>query len=128
MWRFWIDVGGTFTDTLAVSPDGKQLQSKVLSSGLTKGRIVKIGSDGALVSDSFDDADEGFWNGVTLRLVDDAGRTVSTHIVESFSCLGSNQAFVVTPSIHPDSVEVAKAIELDADVHAPVVALSLIHI
>ena len=123
MWRFWIDVGGTFTDTLAVSPDGKQLQSKVLSSGLTKGRIVKIGSDGALVSDSFDDADEGFWNGVTLRLVDDAGRTVSTHIVESFSCLGSNQAFVVTPSIHPDSVEVAKAIELDADVHAPVVAI-----
>ena len=123
MWRFWIDVGGTFTDTLAVSPEGQRLQSKVLSSGLTKGRIVRIDSKDVLVSDSFDDAAEGFWNGVTLRLVDAAGQTVSSHTVDSFLSSGGNQTFAVSPSIDGDKAQLARGIELDAGVHAPVVAI-----
>ncbi len=123
MWRFWIDVGGTFTDTLAVSPKGDRFQSKVLSSGLTKGRVVRIGSDSALISDSFQDAEDGFWNGVTLRLVDDAGHTVASHTVESFSSLGDKQAFVVSPKIDPSHLAATRSFELDAGAHAPVVAI-----
>ena len=38
-WEFWIDVGGTFTDCLAKTPDGAIRQHKLLSSGVTKGRV-----------------------------------------------------------------------------------------
>nr|MBC8188487.1 hypothetical protein [Pseudomonadota bacterium] len=31
-WQFWIDRGGTFTDCLAISPDGQEFAAKVLSS------------------------------------------------------------------------------------------------
>ena len=30
-WSFWIDRGGTFTDTLALNPNGRILSSKFLS-------------------------------------------------------------------------------------------------
>ena len=36
-WRFWIDVGGTFTDVLALGPDGRTRVIKVLSSGSLSG-------------------------------------------------------------------------------------------
>src|SRR6476660_321653 len=38
-WEFWIDVGGTFTDCLAKAPDGSIRRHKLLSSGVTKGRV-----------------------------------------------------------------------------------------
>ena len=123
MWRFWIDVGGTFTDTLAVSPDGRRLHSKVLSSALTKGRIVEIESPIAMVSDSFEDADEGFWNGVDLRLVDAGGATLSLHTVDSFSLSGAQQKFAISPPIDSEDATLARGIELDAGVHAPIVAI-----
>ena len=123
MWQFWIDVGGTFTDTLAVSPEGRRLQSKVLSSGLTKGRILGIESAEVIVSDSFADAQEGFWIGVTLRLVDAVGQTLCSHTVESFSLSGDQQRFTVTPSIDIENTDRARAIELEAGVHAPIIAI-----
>ena len=123
MWRFWIDVGGTFTDTLAISPDGSRLQSKVLSSGLTKGTIVDFESANVVVSDSFEDAEEGFWNGVTLRLVDAGGQTVSSHTVESFLSSDGSQTFAISPPVDSGSAELGRGIELDAGVHAPVVAI-----
>ena len=30
-WRFWIDRGGTFTDVVALRPDGTRLTAKMLS-------------------------------------------------------------------------------------------------
>ena len=33
-WRFWIDVGGTFTDCIACRPDGTLATHKLLSIGL----------------------------------------------------------------------------------------------
>jgi 5-oxoprolinase (ATP-hydrolysing) len=123
MWKFWIDVGGTFTDTLAVSPEGSRLQSKVLSSGLTKGSILRIQSACEIVSDSFGDAEEGFWNGVTLRVVDAEGQAISSHTVESFSLLGDLQKLSVAPLIDACNAELAQGIELDAGVHAPIIAI-----
>ncbi len=32
-WQFWIDVGGTFTDCLGISPDGQWHRRKILSAG-----------------------------------------------------------------------------------------------
>ncbi len=39
-WQFWIDVGGTFTDCVALSPAGEVKTLKVLSSGAIKGIVT----------------------------------------------------------------------------------------
>ncbi|MEM9410195.1 MAG: hydantoinase/oxoprolinase N-terminal domain-containing protein, partial [Planctomycetota bacterium] len=44
-WQFWIDVGGTFTDCLAQSPDGNEQVTKVLSSGVVKGNGVRASNN-----------------------------------------------------------------------------------
>lgn len=123
MWQFWIDVGGTFTDTVAVSPSGRRFESKVLSSGLTKGRVLGIEFANEIISDSFEDVEDGFWVGVTLILVDAQGHEISSHSVESFTLLEGQQRFAVSPQITTENVDRANAIELDAGVHAPIVAI-----
>ncbi|MBR9920091.1 MAG: 5-oxoprolinase [Bacteroidetes bacterium] len=41
MWQIQADTGGTFTDCIAISPDGKWLRTKVLSSGVLRATIQK---------------------------------------------------------------------------------------
>ncbi len=48
-WEFWIDVGGTFTDTLARAPDGHTQRLKLLSSGVVKGQVADGSSSDAIV-------------------------------------------------------------------------------
>lgn len=40
-WRIWIDTGGTFTDCLAVGPEGSLHRAKVLSTSAVRGRIAE---------------------------------------------------------------------------------------
>jgi len=40
-WHINIDTGGTFTDCIAISPEGNIYRAKVLSSGKLRGRILK---------------------------------------------------------------------------------------
>ena len=50
IWRFWIDVGGTFTDCLARSPTGELSWTKVLSSGRVQAVVESAEADRATVS------------------------------------------------------------------------------
>ena len=43
-WRFWIDRGGTFTDSIALDPTGKLLISKHLSINPSKYKDATIHS------------------------------------------------------------------------------------
>ena len=125
-WRFWIDVGGTFTDCLATAPDGRSLQSKVLSSGLTKGTIDRFESEEGmvvLVSHSFSDSPDGFWNGAKLRFVDDKGQTIAENRVKQFRADLRDSSFLLTQPIDRQVTQTATGIEIDAGVHAPVVAI-----
>ena len=45
-WKFWIDTGGTFTDCLAIPPDGEMKRIKVLSSAALRGKITGVESNG----------------------------------------------------------------------------------
>ncbi len=38
-WRIRVDTGGTFTDCLAIAPDGAVHRAKVLSSSALRGRV-----------------------------------------------------------------------------------------
>ena len=43
-WKIWVDTGGTFTDCLAESPNGKIIRQKVLSSSCLRGTLTAINS------------------------------------------------------------------------------------
>jgi 5-oxoprolinase (ATP-hydrolysing) len=40
-WQLWIDTGGTFTDCISISPEGKKERIKVLSSATLRAVIIK---------------------------------------------------------------------------------------
>ncbi|MDX1969722.1 MAG: hydantoinase B/oxoprolinase family protein [Planctomycetaceae bacterium] len=76
-WQFWIDVGGTFTDCLAVSPAGTTRVIKVLSSGRVKGALIAneaTALNGIPTTLATNVAD--FWRGYELFALDGAGRVI----------------------------------------------------
>ena len=40
-WQIWIDTGGTFTDCIAINPNGQKSRLKVLSNGCLRGKILQ---------------------------------------------------------------------------------------
>lgn len=68
--EFWIDVGGTFTDSFARRDDGTLVHYKVLSSGVIKGAVA-AGSTASSIVDPARAADPAeIWSGFRLRLLD----------------------------------------------------------
>jgi 5-oxoprolinase (ATP-hydrolysing) len=83
-WQFWIDVGGTFTDCVAVAPDGQQHRVKVLSSGQTYG-TAGVGSTGKQILDPARREDRReFWRGYRLQLIDARGEPIDEAPVARF--------------------------------------------
>jgi 5-oxoprolinase (ATP-hydrolysing) len=66
-WRIWIDTGGTFTDALALDPEGRLHRAKVLSSGVLRARIAD--RDGLLQVrlDGEWSLPDGFFGGAELK-------------------------------------------------------------
>ncbi|MFQ5495251.1 MAG: hydantoinase/oxoprolinase N-terminal domain-containing protein, partial [Phycisphaerae bacterium] len=66
--QFFIDVGGTFTDVVALRDDGSPATWKLLSSGVIRG-VVEAGSTPGCIIDSRRVGDPvGFWIGYTLTV------------------------------------------------------------
>src|SRR5438132_1108576 len=86
-WQFWLDVGGTFTDCLARTPDGRLLRRKVLSSGVIKG-VAASGSTAAGLLDPARIEPDGFWVDYKLRLIDQRGKTFAESTVARSSADG----------------------------------------
>ena len=66
-WEFWIDVGGTFTDCLARSPDGVLRREKLLSSGLVPGCIGSLRAAG-FCDHAARHLPDQFWQGCRLAI------------------------------------------------------------
>lgn len=119
-WEFWIDVGGTFTDCIARSPDDRLVECKVLSSGVTKRRLAEaLGPvsfrDAAAVHDA-----EGFWIGYELRFLDSQGQPFFNTRVTAFDArLG---AFTAAAPL-PVPLEPGLAFELASGEEAPILAI-----
>jgi len=82
--EFWIDVGGTFTDCLMKSPEGRLTTYKVLSSGITKGRVTEIVGERQLHDVARVGDPVGFWVGYTLTLLDETGAASQSYRVAAF--------------------------------------------
>ena len=119
-WEFWIDVGGTFTDCIARSPDDELITVKILSSGIAKGQVESI-IENKRITDStrLGDPPE-FWVGYELRFLDDGGTVVQTSQVSEFDSgtgtltLAESLVNFITPGVR---------YELSSDEEAPILAI-----
>jgi 5-oxoprolinase (ATP-hydrolysing) len=118
--EFWIDVGGTFTDSFARMPDGELKHYKVLSSGVIKGSLA-AGSTRAQVFDPARASDPpGMWSDFEFVLLDEDGHPLERARVASF--LADKGAFVLDPPLTHEPV-VGRGYELSAGMAAPLVAI-----
>src|SRR5262245_17039264 len=84
-WEFWIDVGGTFTDSFARTPAGTLAHYKLLSSGVIKGAVAQ-GSSRTRIVDPARAADpDQIWSAFRFRLFDDRGAVEFETTVARFS-------------------------------------------
>jgi 5-oxoprolinase (ATP-hydrolysing) len=114
LWKFWIDVGGTFTDCLAQNQVTHEfVQTKILSSGLTQGRLL-FGSQGFLVETGFGD---GFWTGAKFRVLCDSGNVIDSSAVTGYD---SESGRLQLDSIEADD---GHRYELDSGLPAPIIAI-----
>ncbi|HEX4499537.1 MAG TPA: hydantoinase/oxoprolinase family protein [Thermoanaerobaculia bacterium] len=68
-WKIWIDTGGTFTDCLAVDPQGRLHRAKVLSTSAVRGRIAGPAGESAVRLATPWDLPPGFFRGFSFRLL-----------------------------------------------------------
>ena len=115
-WRIWVDTGGTFTDCLAVDPQGRMSRVKVLSSSSLRGRLGATTGSGGVTVDIEPAGARGLLAGCRMRLLTDPGRawTVREHRDSELVLDG-------VPPFVPGA-----AVELRAPVEAPVLAAHLV--
>lgn len=77
VWQVWVDTGGTFTDCVAIDPNGRTHRVKVLSSGVLRATVRDLaGSRELLLKERWSLPDD-FFAGFVLRSLGDESRTVS---------------------------------------------------
>jgi len=119
-WEFWIDVGGTFADCIAISPGGRFETCKMLSSGVVKGKIDSLHSkmsffDASRLGDPVD-----FWNGYRLRFMDSDGEVLEENRVQSFD--PEKKVIALEHSVS-EKISVRSPYELFSEEEAPVLAI-----
>src|ERR1043166_5857540 len=84
IWRFFIDVGGTFTDVVAVAPDGRLRTHKLLTTGAVRGQGT-VSSDGKRITDSTRIGDPpDFWLGYAFEMLQQYHSITSPNYVSAF--------------------------------------------
>jgi len=71
-WQIWIDTGGTFTDCIAVDPQGNTSMTKVLSSSRLRGRLLEqLGEKRYRLSENWRMAGDDLFTGYDFYLLGD---------------------------------------------------------
>ncbi|RME41820.1 MAG: hydantoinase, partial [Planctomycetota bacterium] len=120
-WRFFIDVGGTFTDVLACAPDGRVRTFKLLSSGAVRGRVGAGSAADRLCDPARIGDPPGVWTGYRVTLLHRPG--IRARVRTFDSCGGS---FLLDAPLDPrggaDDL-IGRVYELSSDEPAPVTAI-----
>ena len=119
-WSFYVDTGGTFTDCLGCSPDGKWFRAKVLSRGSLSAEAVEQTPDRRLKISKTDNWPEDFPVGFTIKIAGE--ENFSTRINRWDP---SSQELILEDSL-PAGVDLPIAIELESGWEAPVLGMRLI--
>ena len=116
-WQFWIDVGGTFTDCIGITPTGELRQFKTLSSGITKGTIQTATTFS--ISDSLRASDPAdFWVKAMCRLFSANSEVLEIATVAAFE--PSTATFTFSQPIRTAD---AVSYELNLGLPAPILAI-----
>ncbi len=82
-WQFWIDVGGTFTDCVGLSPTGQVFEWKALSSGAVKGTVESQPDPGSIVDPHRIGDHPHFWSDWTIEFSDGTAKRHSLQVLDS---------------------------------------------
>jgi 5-oxoprolinase (ATP-hydrolysing) len=118
-WLFSADTGGTFTDCIARSPDGRLLVEKVLSSSAVKGRIGAGSHPGEIIDPDRRGEPQDFYRGFEIVLIDGAGAPIEARRAARFD--GARGALV--PDAAFSAPLAAAAYELRSPEEAPLFAV-----
>ncbi len=99
LWQFFIDVGGTFTDVVAHTPNNQLTTHKLLSSGVIRGTVQSASPNWIQDDRRILDPVHG-WVGYNLTIIN----PISPHT------LGAR------PVVIPESARAASVISLDVEV------------
>ena len=113
-WEFWIDVGGTFTDCLALLPDGTIRTHKLLSSGAYKGAVAPGSNRRSIVDPERRGDPVGFFDGFTLST--GGGETVVRSFDPTTGELALDPPLATKPSL-------GQAYELRSGEEAPITGI-----
>jgi 5-oxoprolinase (ATP-hydrolysing) len=118
-WEFWIDVGGTFTDCLAKAPDGSIRRHKLLSSGVTKGRVGPGSTRDVVVDSARCGEPRDFWTGWRLAIVNRDGEEIDQATVDGLDAATGKLGL---GGLAKDPL-VGSSYELRCTLEAPVIAI-----
>lgn len=117
-WQFWIDVGGTFTDCVALSPTGEIRTHKTLSSGRIHGEISH--SSASSISDERRCTEpENFWTGWECVIWGKQGDVIFASRVQSSTAAGD----LVLRDAAPAEVVSGLKYQLHSHLEAPVICI-----
>jgi 5-oxoprolinase (ATP-hydrolysing) len=122
-WEFWIDVGGTFTDCLARSPDGRLLTRKVLSSGVTKGTVAASPTASAFLDGARNGDPDEFWRGYSATFAETSGEILHRCQIASFDRRSGTFTLAHPPL---DVLKSGTRYELSSGEDAPLLAIRLV--
>lgn len=118
-WHIWIDTGGTFTDGMAIAPDGAIIRIKVLSNSTLRGIITERTGAGVYQIEQQWNCPEDIFAGYRFRLLDGAdGSALVQQIL--FSPTEPHKATLRLDCDFP--VSAAAGFEISAGEEAPVLA------
>ncbi len=120
LWRFAIDVGGTFCDCVALDPSGQLHTHKQLSSGRTKGVVDRADRERAFVSGEREGDPGDFWIGYEITFFEVARVELQTTRITGFD---ANTGRLLTEEPLDERVGVGTPYELFCGEPAPVLAI-----
>ncbi|MGE5233127.1 MAG: hydantoinase/oxoprolinase family protein [Acidobacteriota bacterium] len=116
-WRIWIDTGGTFTDCLAIGPDGQARRAKVLSSAALRGRLSRRLDHDRIAIDAAWRAFPGLLDGCELRWLASG---------EAARVLAGDGAELLLAAPPPPGIAPGSTFEIRSGEEAPVLAARLV--
>ncbi|MCY3930209.1 MAG: hydantoinase/oxoprolinase family protein [Acidobacteria bacterium] len=117
LWQLWIDTGGTFTDCIALDPEGSSRCVKVLSSGAVRATVVSNGSQGPRLETRFD-LPEGFFAGYRAVPLGEGPPA----LVEQWSVDGTCKLLPAENGAGVPAFEPGQVLELLSPENAPILA------
>jgi 5-oxoprolinase (ATP-hydrolysing) len=120
VWHVWVDTGGTFTDCIALAPDGTMRRAKILSSSAIRGVVRSVNRPDQLEAAVAYELPDGFFDGAMLRFLSDVNRK---YPILSYS--KSDSTIKLSESL-PKNVQSDGAFEILCSEEAPVLAARIV--